>query len=54
MNKPNYRQGFMAGLIMLVFFAGMSIGRSHGPGAVIEAGVAVGVGVAIALLILRS
>jgi hypothetical protein len=44
----------MAGLIILVFFAGMAISTSHDAIAPIEAGLVVSIGVAIALKILRS
>lgn len=54
MSKPNYRQGFMAGLIVVVFFAGDFIGAGHGAIAVVGAAVVVAVAVAFALLILRS
>jgi hypothetical protein len=53
-SAPNYRQGLMAGLIILVFFAGMAISSSHDALAPVAAGLVVGVSVAIALKILRS
>lgn len=53
MSQPNYRQGFTAGLIMLVFFAGRAMADVHGMVAVVGSGVVVGVAVAAALLVLR-
>jgi hypothetical protein len=44
----------MAGLIVLVFFAGMAISSSHGALAPVAAGLVVGISVAVALKILRS
>ncbi len=50
----NYRQGLMAALIFLVFFAGEAIAHVEGWAGIIGSGVVVGGGVAGGLLLLRS
>lgn len=54
MSRLNYERGVMAGLVLLVFFAGRGMAYVDTSLAVVASGLVVGAAVAVTQLILRS